>query len=230
MTTTEEKLNSTDQAIQRCELIISSYSRKSNLLALMIILITSVFIVIVALPIFKYNFPTSSNTPKLDNDFIEKLNGVDNISNAQYDSLITKAVMFQKLVNTQKQEMLAAEITNSSQKQDFGDFVVYGIFILIFGVLTSLYRFHLKEISKQEHYLLGFQRIRIAAVNSSTKYDDEVKIALTRDAFYYDTFSSKGKKVDSPIQGHPTSDIATDLINKFFDKIEIVSKSEKAKH
>lgn len=94
--------------------------------------------------------------------------------------------------------------------------------------MTSFYRFFLKEISKQEHYLVGFHRIRIAGNNSTTKYDDEVKIALTHNAFNYEnsTSNKKGKNVESPIPGHPTSDITTTLLNKIIDQLDFKSKDK----
>jgi hypothetical protein len=110
------------------------------------------------------------------------------------------------------------------------DFVTYGIFIIAFSVLTSFYRFHQKEVSKYEHYLIGFHRIRIAANNSSNKFEDEVRTSLTRDAFVYETHAglfTKNKKVESPIPGHPTSDLATYMVNKIFDSIEIREKKGK---
>lgn len=100
-------------------------------------------------------------------------------------------------------------------------FVLYAIFILIFGVLISLYRFHLKEISKYEHFNIGFHRIRIAATNSKAEFDTEVRIALTDQAFVLEVKSgvfTKDKKIESPIAGYPSSDAMTFLFNKLLEK------------
>ncbi len=110
------------------------------------------------------------------------------------------------------------------------DLILYGIFILMFSIITSFYRFHQKEVSKFEQYLIGFHRIRIAANNSEKGFDDEVRISLARDAFSYETnkgLFTKERKVESPIPGHPTSDIATLMINRIFDAIDIKERKSK---
>ena len=87
--------------------------------------------------------------------------------------------------------------------------------------MTSFYRYHLKEISKIEKYYFGFLRIRIAGNNSETGNDDLVKSSLTYDAFSNPT---SNKKVESPIQGHPASDLYANIINKLLDKFELKTK------
>lgn len=109
------------------------------------------------------------------------------------------------------------------------DYILYALLILVFGVFTSFYRFHLREIAKYEHFHVGFMRIKIAAHNSEKKYETEVRQALTIDAFNYDTRTSllnKEKRVDSPIPGHPSSDFGTAIINKVLDSIEVVTKKK----
>ena len=109
------------------------------------------------------------------------------------------------------------------------DYILYALLILVFGVFTSFYRFHLKEIAKYEHFHVGFMRIKIAAHNSEKKYETEVRHALTNEAFSYDTKSAlinNEKRVESPIPGHPGSDIGSAIINKFLDSIEIVTKKK----
>jgi len=106
-------------------------------------------------------------------------------------------------------------------------YIIYGVFILVFGVLTSLYRFHLKEIAKYEHFLFGFERVRIAGNNSKSGYDDEVKISLSKDAFSPEVkVESKEikRQVESPIPGHPTSDLAAALFSKILSAVEIKPK------
>lgn len=102
-------------------------------------------------------------------------------------------------------------------------YLLYAVFILLIGIVTSFYRFHLKEVSKNEQYRIGFQRIRIAGNNSSTKYDDYVKYYLSKDAFLFGNKPSK-EMIESPLPGHPSSDIATFGINKIVE--EIVSRSK----
>lgn len=106
--------------------------------------------------------------------------------------------------------------------------VVTGILVLVsilIGVLVSLYRFHLLEIARTEHYKIGFLRIRVAANNTSKGFGTEVRRALTDGAFTFETTKSgKSGRVESPLPGHPTSDISTTLINKVLDSVDIALK------
>lgn len=106
-------------------------------------------------------------------------------------------------------------------------FALLAIFTIVFGILMSVYRFHLNEISKAEHYKIGFMRIRIAANNVSPGFQSEVRQALTDQAFSFQVGSSglfKGKNIDSPLPGHPTSDVAAMVLDKLLDKFELVEK------
>jgi hypothetical protein len=108
-------------------------------------------------------------------------------------------------------------------------YIVYGIFILIFGVTTSFYRFHLKEISKYEHFLFGFLRIRMAC-HDDIQNNVEVKNALTQDAFATEVKVRKEQRIDSPIPGHPTSDIGSAVMNKILDAIDFTAKPKGNQH
>ena len=110
-------------------------------------------------------------------------------------------------------------------------YIFYGVFILVFGILTSFYKFHLKEAAKYEHFLFGFLRIRIAGNNSKTRYEDEVKTSLTKDAFSIEhkPLISKDKGIESPIPGHPTSDAFIFIMNKILGSVEITAKPKNKK-
>jgi hypothetical protein len=103
-----------------------------------------------------------------------------------------------------------------------------GILILVsilLGVLVSLYRFHLLEIARTEHYKIGFMRIRVAANNASKGFGSEVRRALTDGAFIYESSKpSRAGKVENPLSGHPGADISTAVINKVLDKIDVSLK------
>jgi hypothetical protein len=224
--------NTTDQAILRCEEIIAAHSKKARTLLVVILSVSTLFLTIVSMPFIK-QYLLGDRTITIvgsgsDNNYIRELNDSVINNSSQYDSLISKAITFQKLLNAKnEQDISFRKSIEKVEKVSFSDYISYSIFILFFGVFTSFYRFHMKEISKQEHYLIGFQRIRIAGVNSKTKYDDEVKIALTKNAFYYESdvknLQTK-KKLESPIQGHPASDLSTVLINKMLDKFDFKPK------
>ncbi|HEY6094171.1 MAG TPA: hypothetical protein VIU93_04385 [Gallionellaceae bacterium] len=110
--------------------------------------------------------------------------------------------------------------------------VVTGILILIsilIGVLVSLYRFHLLEIARTEHYKIGFMRIRVAANNASAGFQTEVRKSLTEGAFQFETAKTqKSERIESPMPGHPTSDFSALLLNKIIDGFEVVAKPKKS--
>ena len=109
-------------------------------------------------------------------------------------------------------------------------FTLLAIFVIVFSVFMSIYRFHLNEVSKAEHFKLGFMRIRIAAFNSKPGYQSEVRKALTEHAFAYEVPPAglfKSKRIESPLPGHPASDLSAHLIDKLLDKFELVQRNHK---
>ncbi len=104
-------------------------------------------------------------------------------------------------------------------------FALLAIFATVFGVVMSVYRFHLNEISKAEHYKVGFLRIRIAANNTSGGFQGEVRSALTEKAFEFlpilGGVLGRGKKVESPLPGHPTSDLSALVLNKVLEGLDV---------
>lgn len=102
-------------------------------------------------------------------------------------------------------------------------YIMFGAFVLIFGVVASFYRHHTKEASKFEQFHIGFLRIRVAANNSSTGFEDLVKESLTRDAFQFET---NKKRIESPLPGHPTTDIVTNMLSKLLDNFELKQKEK----
>jgi hypothetical protein len=86
--------------------------------------------------------------------------------------------------------------------------------VVAFGVLMALHRYHLTEISKYEHYKLAFARLNIARSYSENSIDHIVS-SLTTDAFNFKGGSSN--TVQSPLPGHPTSDLSALLVSKLLD-------------
>jgi len=108
----------------------------------------------------------------------------------------------------------------------------FGFCALFFSVIISIYRFHLREITKNEQLKLGFMRIRIAANNSTEGFDSDVRKSLVESAFYVqrdDNFTIKKNKVENPMPGHPISDLSTVLINKILEGIDIKIESKASK-
>lgn len=108
-------------------------------------------------------------------------------------------------------------------------YILAGIFVVVFGVVMAVYRFRLNEIAKATHYKIGFMRIRVAANNFDRDgFNTEVRQSLTERAFDYSAsslLSSKGKQVESPLPGHPTSDIFAMFLNKLLEDFELKKKS-----
>jgi len=123
--------------------------------------------------------------------------------------------------------ILAITLPNRAELSigETGQLIFYGIFILIFGVLTSFYRYNLKETSKHERFLLALHRIRIAANNKD--FSDDVIKSLTQNAFEEPAQGDsvfRRRKIESPIEGHPTSDVLTMVLNKLFERVDITPK------
>ena len=108
-------------------------------------------------------------------------------------------------------------------------YAIVGVFIVVFGVLMAVYRFHLNEIAKAEHNKIGFMRIRVAANKYKREgFHTEVRQSLTDRAFDYTSstlLGGKGKKVESPLPGHPTSDISAMVLNKLLEGLEVRKKT-----
>ncbi|CAA0099763.1 Uncharacterised protein [Halioglobus japonicus] len=98
-------------------------------------------------------------------------------------------------------------------------YVFVVLFVVVFGVMMAIYRFHLNEISRSEQLKVGFMRIRIAANNHDNQgFSTEVRMALTDNAFTLQT--GKEKKVESPLPGHPSSDLGALLVNKLLESVD----------
>jgi len=107
-------------------------------------------------------------------------------------------------------------------------YILVGVLIMVFAISMSIYRFHLNEIARAEHYKVGFMRIRVAANNYDKEgFHTEVREALTDKAFDFSTSSFfSSKKVESPIPGHPTSDLSAKILNKLLESIEVGVKKK----
>ncbi|ARO88286.1 hypothetical protein EBAPG3_011135 [Nitrosospira lacus] len=130
---------------------------------------------------------------------------------------------------SQKQNALTEGIKSYSERPLLSDHMLYGggaIVVLIIALLGGTYRLHLREIAKNEQYKLAFHRIRIAANNAqSPGFDSEVRAALTQDAFdvhIEERTIFQRKKIESPLPGLPSSDLATSIVNRLLDEVHIV--------
>lgn len=123
----------------------------------------------------------------------------------------------------------ATGVANAVASKTHCYFAIMGLFIVTFGIIISVYRFHLVEITRNEQIKVGFSRIRIAARNSDAGFQTEVRQALTKDAFSFDRTikPAKGGKIDSPVPGHPGLDLTTAVLNKILEGVEIVPKKDK---
>lgn len=103
------------------------------------------------------------------------------------------------------------------------------VFSVILGILVSLYRFHLNEVARTEHYIIGFMRVK-AAASIDSDVPKEVIQSLTDSAFAFIPVGRAGKqgKIENPVPGHPTLELSTLLMNKLVDSIELRPKKDKA--
>jgi len=123
-------------------------------------------------------------------------------------------------------EQSASSLTKSGFEDNLFKYSLLTFSLIVFGVSISLYRFHLSEMAKSEHHRLAFLRIRVAANNyTSEGFQTEVREALTCRAFEYAVV--KDKKVESPLPGHPGSDITAIVLNKILDNVDVRLKKER---
>ena len=137
----------------------------------------------------------------------------------QYDSFISFGRIFGNSLETGEvdKDKLARILTYNKFHSETQLYTLYGIFIIYiitFSVTMSLYRFDINEIAKAHHYKIGFLRIGLA-LNSSNEIPSELSKSietLTENAFNYNLKTKN--KIESPLQGYPTSDISTSVLNK----------------
>lgn len=110
------------------------------------------------------------------------------------------------------------------------DAILYGaaaLFVVLIGLLAGLYRQHVREVTRNEQMRIGFHRIRIAANNASLPgFGTEVRVSLTQGAFdsTREDAATRGKKIESPLPGHPGSDISSAVLNRFLEQVDIILK------
>jgi hypothetical protein len=90
----------------------------------------------------------------------------------------------------------------------------------------GLYRRHMDQAIQQEHFQLGLRRIRVAARNSGPGFQTEVRQALTEGAFAIESKSLFKRKIESPVPGHPPTDVTTQLLNRLLDNFDIKPKNQ----
>jgi hypothetical protein len=115
------------------------------------------------------------------------------------------------------------------QIPDAALYVFLAIYVLTFSVLMAIYRLHVGEASRLQHYKIGFMRIRIAGSNPSAGYQSEVRTALTQGAFDFILGTAKKGKIESPVPGHPGSDFATAIVNQVLERFDVAKKERKAR-
>lgn len=216
-----DKNNSIDSAIEACNKTISTHRRASNLILIGVLFTLFGFF---SYFLFIYQESRSSYQSRL-NELYYNYKELESWN----DSLLTKIpaeqrsqLYYPRNLNAQ---LIKPETTSSS------NFINYGIYlfgIVVISILTALYRLHLKEISKAEQNLIALYRIRIAGNNYSDGFSTEVRKALTENAFYAGDgdkgLFNRTKKVESPVPGHPGSDLVTLVVNKLLENVEIKPK------
>jgi len=83
--------------------------------------------------------------------------------------------------------------TRFEKSKDFM-YIFYIIAAPIFGVCVGLYKFSIKEVTRNQHFLLGFKRMYIAGSSHTDGFGTEVRKALTTDAFPHFENAPKASK------------------------------------
>ena len=99
------------------------------------------------------------------------------------------------------------------------------VFALVFGVLMSIYKHHLTEISKAQHYKTAFTRMQVAL--ESAEHNERsilVQAALVERAFEYR--SGKEKQIESPVPGHPMADASAFLLDKLVETLAVGKRAK----
>jgi hypothetical protein len=122
------------------------------------------------------------------------------------------------------------EVDQLGSPTPISDKEIYGagaLLIVFVSVFVGLYRTHLREIIRNEAFLFALLRIKAAAPGGNEAIDPEVKACLLKDPFEVPREPSilrREKKIESPLPGHPTSDLSALLLNKVLDQVELVMK------
>ena len=102
-------------------------------------------------------------------------------------------------------------------------FIILSVSGVVSIFFLSLYRRSLVIIERYEHQILGLSRVRIAANNyDNDGFKSEVRLALTEGAF--DSPIAKKGRVESPLPGHPGSDLTAEMVNRLLDIVESNAK------
>ncbi|HFG2113379.1 TPA: hypothetical protein ACGF4N_003412, partial [Vibrio cholerae] len=96
-------------------------------------------------------------------------------------------------------------------------FLVFSTFFVVaFGVLIALHRYHLTEAAKYEHYKLAFARLNVASTYNE-RSEEYILAALTSNAFSISSSPTGKTTIQSPLPGHPGSDLSVLLVSKLLD-------------
>ena len=165
---TEQSTNTTDIAIEICKENISNHRKQSSRLLMFILGLTAIFVLSQVYSSYFNRIRISSVAYTID----ETNKDLDNVSN-YFEFTPTDTLKFNNDTSYRRKQRIVKMLSDSYAKVNSinnqmtelnnktVELILYGIFILIFGVLTSFYRFHLKEISKYEHFLIGIHRVRL---------------------------------------------------------------------
>lgn len=98
------------------------------------------------------------------------------------------------------------------------------LFVVLLGVITSLYRYRLRQVAKFEHYMFGLMRIRVAANNVNRRgFQTEVRTSLTLGAFDTPTEDlpfGRRRSAENPFPGHLGSELAWSLSHAVIERLE----------
>ncbi|MGY6587295.1 MAG: hypothetical protein ACXIUB_03300 [Wenzhouxiangella sp.] len=122
--------------------------------------------------------------------------------------------------------IFAGYINQFGEESSISTITISAFCVVAFGVLMALHRYHLTEIAKYEHFKLAFARLNIAR-SYSDEASEHIISSLTADAF--NVGGAQRGSVQSPLPGHPTSDLSALLLSKLLDNAKKGSTANKQK-
>lgn len=220
-----------EDAIKNTQSSIKSNRTQARLVLFFILLVVIFFLLRVGAPFIRTYLLMGKVTPTVSmydpsNNHIRQLENIPQATVLQYDSLVSKGIAYQQLLNQKTGfELEMQKQLLHERPADVSDYLLYTLFVVLFGVFTSLYRYFLREMARHQHYLMGFDRLRIALSMQAPRYHSLIMEALVHHAFYAHDVRDK-PAVNSPLPGHPLSDFSAQLLSRIADKIDFTFQKE----
>jgi hypothetical protein len=153
-----DKQTKEESEIDQAVITYKGYIKKHRFSAVIFL----IFLIIIPITITIYSYNIYYKRASIKSEFLEKIKLSEN--------------------HTVNEKSIKDFLDNSL----ISDCFPYLFFFVAFFVFASCYKFHLKQICKNEYFLLGFIRIKVATENSKNGIDPKINQSLIDDAFVCD--------------------------------------------